>query len=217
MVDARVRLSVLRAPSMEVCQNGIIIFKAMAQKTVMTWEDTPVGGIELSRPLPDCMFSVVINSVSDSFTGVVSSDAISSLLTSSLSGNRPTTPAFETTLWITAPTAAVTVGRNKFVPMKSLTPRPAHTEIEHFLLIEDYAGAATDYTILQQTQMSRMNASYNKQNQELANKFLRHFSETYYVRSRGNKASSRNVTYTLEKFPKLPQFLAIQECQDPEC
>ncbi|KAJ5801050.1 uncharacterized protein N7518_003118 [Penicillium psychrosexuale] len=68
--------------------------------------------------------------------------------------------------------------------MKYLTPRPAHTEIEHFLLIEDYSEAATDYTIFQQAQMSRMNAPYNKQNQELANEFLPHFRETYNVRSR---------------------------------
>jgi hypothetical protein len=26
-----------------------------------------------------------------------------------------------------------------------------------------------------------------------------------------------NATYTLEKFPKLPEFLAIQQRQDPNC
>jgi D-arabinono-1,4-lactone oxidase. len=55
------------------------------------------------------------------------------------------------------------------------------------------------------------------QNQELAYEFLPHFGETYNVRSHWNKMSAHNATYTLEKFPKLPEFLAIQKRQDPKC
>ncbi|KAJ5092065.1 hypothetical protein NUU61_006935 [Penicillium alfredii] len=54
-------------------------------------------------------------------------------------------------------------------------------------------------------------------NQELAYEFLPHFGETYNVRSHWNKMAAPNATYTLEQFPKLPQFLAIQERQDPKC
>ncbi|RJE18645.1 hypothetical protein PHISCL_09015 [Aspergillus sclerotialis] len=55
------------------------------------------------------------------------------------------------------------------------------------------------------------------QNQELAMEFLPHFGEIYNVRPHWNKMSPPNPTYTLEKFPKLPEFLAIQERQDPKC
>lgn len=55
------------------------------------------------------------------------------------------------------------------------------------------------------------------QNQELAEEFLPRFGEAYNVRSHWNKMSPANSTYILEKFPKLPEFLAIQERQDPKC
>jgi hypothetical protein len=145
--------------------------------------------------------------------------------------------------------------------------RGFYAEIEHFLPIEYFAEAATNYTIFQQGQTSRMKAPYNKQmvmqhrslkgddtylspvntynlgpelsgvfgvieidwiqeynnfttlwqNQELAHEFLPQFGETYNARSHWNKMSAPNATYTLEKFPKLPEFLAIQKRQDPKC
>ncbi|OQD78668.1 hypothetical protein PENDEC_c001G00389 [Penicillium decumbens] len=55
------------------------------------------------------------------------------------------------------------------------------------------------------------------QNQELAYEFLPQFGETYNVRSHWNKMSAPNATYIQERFPKLPEFLAIQERQDPKC
>lgn len=55
------------------------------------------------------------------------------------------------------------------------------------------------------------------QNQALAEEFLPHFGETYNVRSHWNKMSPPNATYIQEKFPKLPEFLDIQEHQDPKC
>ncbi|KAL5363680.1 hypothetical protein BJX96DRAFT_187162 [Aspergillus floccosus] len=55
------------------------------------------------------------------------------------------------------------------------------------------------------------------QNQELAYEFLPKFGDEYNVRPHWNKMSPPNATYTLEKFPMLPRFLAIQERQDPKC
>ena len=55
------------------------------------------------------------------------------------------------------------------------------------------------------------------QNQDLAYEFLPRFGETFNVRSHWNKMSPPNATYIAEKFPKLPEFLAIQERQDPKC
>lgn len=55
------------------------------------------------------------------------------------------------------------------------------------------------------------------QNQALAEEFLPRFGETYNVRSHWNKMSAPNATYIQEHFPKLPEFLAIQEHQDPKC
>ncbi|KAI9924865.1 hypothetical protein MW887_006722 [Aspergillus wentii] len=55
------------------------------------------------------------------------------------------------------------------------------------------------------------------QNQDLAFEFLPHFGETYNVRSHWNKMSPANATFAREQYPKLPEFLAIQERQDPKC
>ncbi|KAL3479233.1 hypothetical protein BJX99DRAFT_268648 [Aspergillus californicus] len=145
--------------------------------------------------------------------------------------------------------------------------RGFYAEIEHFLPIESYVEAATNYTMFQQAQTPRMKAPYNKQmviqhrtlkgddtylspvntynlppessgvfavieidwiqeynnfttlwqNQELAYEFLPRFGDAYNVRSHWNKMSAPNATYTRDKFPMLPEFLAIQERQDPKC
>lgn len=55
------------------------------------------------------------------------------------------------------------------------------------------------------------------QNQALAYEFLPQFGEAYNVRSHWNKMAPANFTYTQERFPKLPEFLVIQERQDPKC
>lgn len=64
--------------------------------------------------------------------------------------------------------------------------------------------------------------SYNNhttlwQNQALAEEFLPRFGEEFNVRSHWNKMSAPNATYIQKQFPKLPEFLAIQERQDPKC
>ncbi|GAB1214265.1 hypothetical protein ATERTT37_003426 [Aspergillus terreus] len=152
-------------------------------------------------------------------------------------------------------------------PPQGVCSREFYAEIEHFLPIEYFAEAATNYTYYQQSQTPRMNAPYNSlmvmqhrslkgddaymspvntynldpslsgvfgiieidwiqeynnfttlwQNQELAYEFLPKFGEAYNVRPHWNKMSPPNATYTLEKFPMLPKFLAIQERQDPKC
>lgn len=55
------------------------------------------------------------------------------------------------------------------------------------------------------------------QNQELGYEFLSKFGEKYNVRPHWNKMNPANATYALEKFPKLPEFLDIQQRQDPKC
>ncbi|KAE8156032.1 hypothetical protein BDV40DRAFT_310379 [Aspergillus tamarii] len=55
------------------------------------------------------------------------------------------------------------------------------------------------------------------QNQELGYEFMAKFGEKYNVRPHWNKMNAPNATYALEKFPKLPEFLAIQQRQDPKC
>jgi hypothetical protein len=152
-------------------------------------------------------------------------------------------------------------------PPQGVCNREFYAEIEHFLPIEYYAEAATNYTLFQQSQTPRMKAPYNQQmviqhrtlqgddtymspvntynldpklsgvfaiieidwiqeydnfttlwqNQELAFEFLPQFGETYNVRPHWNKMSPPNATYTQEKFPKLPEFLAVQQRQDPKC
>ncbi|KAJ1706542.1 gulonolactone oxidase [Aspergillus flavus] len=55
------------------------------------------------------------------------------------------------------------------------------------------------------------------QNQQLGYEFMAEFGEKYNVRPHWNKMNPPNATYALEKFPKLPEFLAIQQRQDPKC
>ncbi|CAG8908847.1 unnamed protein product [Penicillium egyptiacum] len=55
------------------------------------------------------------------------------------------------------------------------------------------------------------------QNQALGDEFLPRFGDKYNARPHWNKMNPANATYTLEKFPKLPEFLAIQQRQDPNC
>jgi hypothetical protein len=55
------------------------------------------------------------------------------------------------------------------------------------------------------------------QNQELAFEFLPRFGETYNARPHWNKMNAPDPAYIQKIFPKLPEFLAIQQRQDPKC
>lgn len=64
--------------------------------------------------------------------------------------------------------------------------------------------------------------SYNNftalwQNQEMAYSFLPQFGETYNVTAHWNKMLPPSPEYTLERYPMLPKWLAIQEQMDPNC
>lgn len=54
-------------------------------------------------------------------------------------------------------------------------------------------------------------------NQDLAFEFMPRFGDMFNSRSHWNKMAPPNATFTLQQFPKLPEFLAIQERQDPKC
>ncbi|KAI9923436.1 hypothetical protein ASPWEDRAFT_106959 [Aspergillus wentii DTO 134E9] len=54
-------------------------------------------------------------------------------------------------------------------------------------------------------------------NQALADEFMPKFGEKFNARSHWNKMNPANATLIKELFPKLPDFLAIQERQDPQC